>query len=79
MRVTEDLVDKIQENISYKWEVTKSATTVTTDLIEQHLIDLLHLHSLDLQCRRKHWQIGKEEIRGRFTRRRMMPQKEKED
>jgi hypothetical protein len=44
--VMEELVDNIQDNKSHKWKVTKSATIVTMNLIEQHLIQPKKVHTM---------------------------------
>jgi len=44
--VMEELVDNIQENTSHRWEVTKLATKVTMELIEQNLIYPTKFHTM---------------------------------
>jgi hypothetical protein len=44
--IMEELVDKIQDNTSHRWEVTESTTKVTMDLIEQHLIQPTKVHTM---------------------------------
>lgn len=42
----EELVDKIQDNISHRQEVTQSPTKVMMHLIEQHLIQPTKFHTM---------------------------------
>jgi hypothetical protein len=42
----EELVDKVHDNTSRRREVTKTTTIVTTDLIEQYLIQPTKVHTM---------------------------------
>jgi hypothetical protein len=44
--IMEELVDKVQDNTSHRRGVTEVATTVTMDLIEQHLIQPTKVHTM---------------------------------
>jgi hypothetical protein len=44
--VTEELVDKVHDNTNQRREVVEATTTITTDLIDQHLLQPVKLHTM---------------------------------
>jgi hypothetical protein len=44
--VTEELVDKVHDNTNQRREMVEVATTITTDLIDQHLLQPVKLHTM---------------------------------
>jgi hypothetical protein len=44
--VMEELVDKVQDNTNHRRSVIETTTTITTDLIEQHLLQPIKLHTM---------------------------------
>jgi hypothetical protein len=44
--VTEELVDKVHDNTNQRKEVVEATTTISTDLIDQHLLQPVKLHTM---------------------------------
>jgi len=44
--VMEELVDKVQDNTNHIILVVETTTTITTDMIEQHLLQPIKLHTM---------------------------------
>jgi HD superfamily phosphohydrolase YqeK len=44
--VMEELVDKVQDSINHKRLVVETTTTITTNMIEQHLLQPVKLHTM---------------------------------
>jgi hypothetical protein len=44
--VMEELVDKVQDNTNHRRSVIEATTTITTDLIEKHLLQPIKLHTM---------------------------------
>jgi hypothetical protein len=44
--VTEELVDKVHGNMIQRREVVEVSTTITIDLIDQHLLQPVKLHTI---------------------------------
>jgi hypothetical protein len=43
---TEELVDKVHDNTNQRKSVVEASTTVSTELIEQHLLQPIKLHTM---------------------------------
>jgi 2C-methyl-D-erythritol 2,4-cyclodiphosphate synthase len=44
--VSEELVDKVHNNTNQRREVVEATTTISTDLIDQHLLQPVKLHTM---------------------------------
>jgi hypothetical protein len=44
--VSKELVDKVHNNTNQRMEIAEAATTISTDLIYQHLLQPIKLHTM---------------------------------
>jgi len=44
--MTRELVDKVYDNTNQRKEVVEEATTISIDLIDRHLLQLVKLHTM---------------------------------